>query len=111
MNVVKQLVDLGYLVQLEGDEVVCRWNGPGHPVLHQVLPLFEELKRMKPQVVESLQPELPESVDSWASAWRRALQRRTKIMVAGKITVPEARERAEVLVRESYRSKIRRWGA
>ena len=111
MKVITELQDLGYIVQLEGEMVVCRWNGPGTPDGRQVLPLFEELKRMKPQVVESLQRDLPDNIENWAGVWRRALHCRTEIMVAVNITVPEARERAEVLVRESYRAKFRRWGA
>jgi hypothetical protein len=106
VNVVTQLQDLGYVVQLEGTEVVCRWSGPGYPEGRRVLPLLDELKRTKPEVVESLLRELPEEVENWPAAWRSALNYRT-VVITGNITISEARERAEDLVRESYRRKFR----
>ena len=106
MNTVSRLQAAGYQVQLEGEEIVCRWLGPGKPDAAQVRPLLEELRQSKDEALQSLKntQDLPAHVGDWSDEWMEAYIERAGIMeVDGGLPRSEAERRAEELVRESHR--------
>ena len=67
MKTLSRLQAAGYQVQLEGEEIVCRWLGPGKPDAAQVRPLLEELRQHKDEALQSLKQaqDLPAHVGDW----------------------------------------------
>ena len=110
MMVLSHLRAIGYQIQLEGEEIVCCWQGPGKPDAVQVRPLIEELRQHKAEAIESLRkgqirPDagLPSNLADWPEEWRESYVERAAIMEHdGGLDQPEAEQRAEDLVREAY---------
>jgi hypothetical protein len=114
--VLSDLVDAGYQIALDGEEIVCSWQGPGEPDIAQVRPLIEKLRHHKAEAVIFLMHErveadqaLPHDLNQWSSEWIGVYKQRAAIMqLDGKLARIEAEYRAEELVRESYRQRIGR---
>jgi len=49
-----ELQQLGYEVQADGDHVRLRWRGEGRPPRDQVVPLLNEVKQRKAEVLAAL---------------------------------------------------------
>jgi hypothetical protein len=49
-----ELQRLGYEIQVDGDQVSLRWRGDGEPPRERVVPLVEEVKRRKAEVLATL---------------------------------------------------------
>ena len=56
-NTISRLRAMGYEVQLEDKEVVCRWKGTGRPDPATVRPLMNELKERKAEILDVLRAE------------------------------------------------------
>jgi hypothetical protein len=57
--VLEALQELGYEVQVNGDHVRLRWRGDGQPPRERVVPLLEEVKRRKAEVLAAFtRPEM-----------------------------------------------------
>ena len=56
-GVVFRLRRIGYELEADGEEVVYRWTGPGHPDPATVLPLLEDLKVHKVEALALLEAE------------------------------------------------------
>lgn len=104
MMVLMCLQALGYDIELEGEEIVCRWLGIGAPEACEVRPLIEELREHKAEAVGwlrgGLDLHLPIGPPRGASGMK-------KIEHDGGLCRLEAEARAEALVRVSYRRQSR----
>lgn len=106
MKTLSRLQAAGYQVQLEGEEIVCRWQGSGKPDAAQVRPLIEELRIHKDEALEALRSvhDLPKALADWPEEWQEAYIERAAIMeYEGGLRRQEAEQRGEELVREQYR--------
>ena len=106
MKTLSRLQAAGYQVQLDGEEIVCRWRGPGKPDAAQLRPLLEELRQHKGEALQSLKQaqELPAHVGDWPEEWLETYIERAGIMeFDGGLPRLEAERRAEELVREAHR--------
>lgn len=52
IDAVKRLAGLGYLFEVAGDKVCCKFKGQGYPDPEQVMPLLEVIKTNKEKVRE-----------------------------------------------------------
>jgi hypothetical protein len=69
-----ELRRLGYEVQVGGDQVRLRWRGEGRPPRDQVLPLLEEVKRRKAEVLAALtRPEMTGAVPAESASTMTAI--------------------------------------
>ena len=106
MNTVSQMRAIGYEVQLEDQDIVCRWRGPGQPEPRRVRPLISQLREYKSEAVEWLRNagDLPAAVSDWPEARSASYEERAAIMQHdGGLTRLLAEYRAEEIVRETYR--------
>ena len=60
MRALDELRRLGYRIQLDGENIICRFIGPGKPDREQVVPLLQELKAGKAEAVAQLRCEAAE---------------------------------------------------
>ena len=105
MNTLDRLRALGYEVHLEGDEIVCRWQGAGKPPAAQVGPLVQELRERKPEAVAWLQADecLPVDLANWPESWGGLYEERAAIIeFDGGLKHSHAKRLAEELVRAAY---------
>lgn len=49
---ISKLRGMGYHIELEGEEIVCRWQGEGVPDREAVTPLLAELRERKAAILE-----------------------------------------------------------
>ena len=106
MTVLACLRALGYNIELEREEIVCRWQGTGMPEAGAVGPLIEELREHKAEAVEWLRGsgDLPQILADWPIEWRERYEERAAIIEHdGGQCRAKAEGRAEELVRGSYR--------
>lgn len=106
MSTLSELQAAGYQVLLEGEEIVCRWQGTGRPNAARVRPLIQALRQHKAEAVQSLKQaqDLPPHVGDWPADWLDAFIERAAIMeFDGGLPRPEAERRAEDLVRKEHR--------
>jgi hypothetical protein len=78
--VLEELRQLGYEVQVDGDHVCLRWRGDGEPPRERVLPLVEEVKRRKAEVVAALTTTGMTAVDPAAAASAMTVSSRRAIL-------------------------------
>ena len=57
MELLTQLREMGYLVQVDGSKIRCQWQGPGHPDPDRVRPLLAELRQQKALALVELRQE------------------------------------------------------
>lgn len=107
MRELLELQDLGYTVQLDGDDIVCQWRGPGAPDARAVPKLLGEVKRHKKEAILWLQrcDGLPAQVEDWPRSWRDVLFHRSSVIKATGVDAIEADATANTLVRRSYSRK------
>jgi hypothetical protein len=55
MELIKKLENLGYTVELEGDNISLTFNREGRPDQNTIKPLLQELKTRKPEALKYLQ--------------------------------------------------------
>lgn len=106
MKTLSRLQNAGYQVQLDGEEIVCRWLGPGKPDAAQIRPLLEELRQNKEEALRSLKQaqDLPALLGDWPQESLEAFIERAGIMEHdGGLPCGEAECRAEELVRAAFR--------
>ena len=113
MNTLSRLRAIGYQIQVEGEEIVCRWEGSGRPEAAQVRPLLEELRQHKAEAIEELTgshaalgADLPSVLTDWPEEWLESYLERVAIMHHdGGLEWHEAERRAEELVRQACRRR------
>jgi len=64
MRALDELRRLGYRIQLDGENIICRFIGPGKPDRERVVPLLQELKAGKAEAVAQLRREAAEGRNS-----------------------------------------------
>lgn len=109
MRVLTNLNAIGYDVVLEGDEIVCRWHGPGEPEAKSIRPLIEELRRRKTEAVEWLRCDqvLLSEPAHWPKEWREQHEERAAII---EHDGGRSRLEADLLAKELVRAAFRRKG-
>ena len=82
MNTLSRLQAAGYQVQLEGEEIICRWQGPGKPDAAKVRPLLEELRQHKGEALQWLKTaqDLLAAASDWPEVWQERFEERAAIM-------------------------------
>jgi hypothetical protein len=110
MKILTSLCDLGYEIELEGDEIVCRWRGPGEPEAVHIRPLIEQLNEHKAEAKDWLRHDwdLPVEITEWPAEWRERYEERAAIIeFDGGQRRADAENRAEKLVRTNHRRRNR----
>jgi|LSQX01.2.fsa_nt_gb hypothetical protein len=67
MELIKELENLGYKVELEGENISLTFNGEGRPDQNIIKPLLLELKTRKPEALKYLQDREQNKIINFAS--------------------------------------------
>ena len=54
-TVLSNFQEISYRTSLEGEEIVCRWQGEGVPDREAVIPLLTQLREQKAAILEDLE--------------------------------------------------------